>query len=171
MIDEGQRCKVVELGCVCGKCGHGAGDGKDAISGVLGRKSGYELLQALLTITFACGIERVRQAVGPKKKHVTVAHHYRLALEPRIEPYSKRQARGCDSIVTSGLAQEERRRMTAIASGADTIAHVDDRSEQRCKHCFVVVRDEQIVGRSNGGVERSLLPERDAKCGLSGRHV
>jgi hypothetical protein len=72
MIDECERCKVVELRCVCGKCSHGADGGKDAIPGVLCRKPGYELLQALLTITFAGRIERVRQAVGPKKKNVTL---------------------------------------------------------------------------------------------------
>src|ERR1700730_11024773 len=66
------------------------------------RKSGYELLQALLTIIFAGGIECVGQAIRPKKNHVTVVHRYRLSLVRRISLHPQRHARGCGSVMTPG---------------------------------------------------------------------
>src|SRR5947207_15392660 len=94
MIDECERRKVVELRCVSGKFRHSAEGGKDGAAGALGRKSGYELLQPVLTIIFAGGIECVGQAIRAKNNHVTVAHRYRLSQVRRIPLNPHRHARG-----------------------------------------------------------------------------
>src|SRR5215207_9352580 len=60
--------------------------------------------------------------------------------------------------------------MTAIAGHANSAPDVDQRTEQRRKHRFIVIRDEQIVRGRNGGVQCLLLPEGKAKRSLNRRH-
>src|SRR5829696_338322 len=59
--------------------------------------------------------------------------------------------------------------MTAIAGHANSAPDVDQRTEQRRKHRFIVIRDEQIVRGRNGGVQCLLLPEGEAKRSLNRR--